>query len=77
MRANGLGVVVTDYDSDGWPDVFVANDTMPNFLFRNTGNLRFGETGLVSGIAAAPTARHAPGWASTRAITMGTAGSTS
>ena len=51
--ANGLGVVVTDYDSDGLPDVFVANDTMPNFLFRNTGNLRFAETALASGIALA------------------------
>src|SRR6202007_936653 len=31
--------------------VFVANDTMPNFLFHNMGNMRFTETGLVSGIA--------------------------
>jgi hypothetical protein len=51
LRANGLGVVIADYDNDGRPDVFVANDTMPNFLFHNTGNLRFTETGLVSGIA--------------------------
>jgi hypothetical protein len=51
LRSNGLGVVVTDYDNDGLADVFVANDTMPNFLFRNTGNLRFAEAGLASGIA--------------------------
>ena len=51
LRANGLGVVVADSDDDGWPDVFVANDTMPNFLFHNTGNMRFTETGLVSGVA--------------------------
>ena len=51
LRSNGLGVVIADYDSDGWPDVFVANDTMPNLLFRNTGQFRFVETGLISGIA--------------------------
>jgi hypothetical protein len=51
LRANGLGVVIADYDNDGWPDVLVANDTMPNFLFQNRGGLRFTETGLVSGIA--------------------------
>jgi hypothetical protein len=53
LRANGLGVVITDYDNDGRPDVFVANDTMPNFLFHNEGGLRFRETGLVSGFAVA------------------------
>jgi hypothetical protein len=51
LRANGLGVVIDDYDNDGWPDVFVANDSMPNYLFHNNGNMRFTETGLVSGIA--------------------------
>jgi enediyne biosynthesis protein E4 len=51
LRANGLGVVIADYDNDGWPDVFVANDEMPNFLFHNSGQMRFTETGLASGIA--------------------------
>jgi len=57
LHANGLGVVVTDYDDDGRPDVFVANDTMPNFLFHNEGGLRFKETGLVSGFAVAADGR--------------------
>jgi hypothetical protein len=53
LRANGLGIVIADYDNDGRPDVFVANDTMPNFLFHNLGGLRFAETALVSGVAVA------------------------
>jgi hypothetical protein len=52
-RGNGLGVVVTDYDGDGWPDVFVANDSVANVLFRNTGKLRFVETALGAGVAVA------------------------
>jgi enediyne biosynthesis protein E4 len=52
-RGNGLGIVVTDYDSDGWPDVFVANDSVANFLFRNTGHLRFVEAALGAGVAVA------------------------
>jgi hypothetical protein len=53
LRSNGLGVVVTDYDGDRLPDVFVANDSLPNFLFRNTGKLRFRETALTAGVAVA------------------------
>jgi len=47
----GMGVAFADYDSDGWPDVFVANDAWRNFLFRNRGDGRFEETGLRAGIA--------------------------
>ncbi|HET9832743.1 MAG TPA: CRTAC1 family protein [Vicinamibacterales bacterium] len=57
LRSNGLGVVIVDYDNDGRPDVFVANDTMPNFLFHNDGSMRFTEKGLVSGIAVAADGR--------------------
>ena len=53
LRSNGLGVVVTDYDGDRLPDVFVSNDSMPNFLFRNGGGLRFRETALTAGVAVA------------------------
>jgi hypothetical protein len=52
-RGNGLGVVVADYDDDGWPDVFVANDTTPNFLFHNEGKGVFREVGLLAGVAVA------------------------
>jgi hypothetical protein len=52
-RASGLGVVIGDYDDDGWPDIFVANDSMPNFLYHNEGGGVFKEIGLLSGIAVA------------------------
>ena len=50
---NGLGVAVGDYDDDGRPDVFVANDSVPNFLFHNEGGRRFSEIGLLAGVAVA------------------------
>ncbi len=53
LRGNGMGVVVADFNEDGWPDVFVANDSLPNFLFRNDRNLRFTETALAAGVAVA------------------------
>jgi hypothetical protein len=49
--AKALGLVVFDYDSDGWPDVFQANDTQPNKLYRNEGDGTFSEHGLSAGIA--------------------------
>ena len=50
--AYGLGVVIIDFDADGRQDIFVGNDSMPNFLFRNLGSGRFEEVGGFSGIAA-------------------------
>jgi Tfp pilus assembly protein PilF len=47
----GMGVVFGDYDGDGRLDVFVANDSMPNFLFHNEGNGKFRETALEAGVA--------------------------
>ncbi|HEY2933014.1 MAG TPA: FG-GAP-like repeat-containing protein [Acidobacteriota bacterium] len=47
----GMGVAVADFDQDGRMDVFVANDTLPNFLFHNSGNGRFEEVGLRAGVA--------------------------
>jgi hypothetical protein len=52
FRGNGMGVLITDYDGDGKPDVFVANDTMPNFLFRNIGARGSGLGARGSGLGA-------------------------
>ena len=46
-----FGAVATDVNNDGFMDLFVANDTMPNFLFINKGNGRFEEVGLPAGVA--------------------------
>ncbi|HLH38435.1 MAG TPA: CRTAC1 family protein [Bryobacteraceae bacterium] len=46
-----LGVAVLDYDSDGWPDLFVANDTQPNKLYRNRHDGTFSEEGMAAGVA--------------------------
>ena len=50
-RAYGFAVVSTDYDNDGFVDLFVANDSNPNFLYRNRGDGRFESVGLVAGVA--------------------------
>jgi enediyne biosynthesis protein E4 len=49
--SKSLGVTLLDYDQDGWPDVFVANDTQPNKLYRNNRNGTFTELGLKAGVA--------------------------
>jgi len=50
-KGNGLGVVTFDYDNDGWQDIFIANDHMPNFLFHNNHDGTFEEVGYASGVA--------------------------
>jgi enediyne biosynthesis protein E4 len=47
----GMGVAVADYDGDGWPDIFVANDDAPNQLFHNLGGKRFEEVANDVGVA--------------------------
>ncbi len=51
MPGKGLGVAITDYDRDGWPDIFIANDAMQEFLFHNRKNGTFEEVALESEIA--------------------------
>jgi enediyne biosynthesis protein E4 len=49
--SKSLGVALIDYDQDGWPDLFVANDTQPNKLYRNQGNGTFKDVALEAGVA--------------------------
>jgi hypothetical protein len=51
ITGNGLGVVCTDFDGDGWTDFFVANDGMPNQLWRNRGDGTFVDLAVAKGCA--------------------------
>ena len=51
VLGNGLGVLWGDVDDDGWPDLYVANDMTPSFLFHNKGNGTFEEIALAAGVA--------------------------
>jgi len=55
-QGRGLGLLIADLNDDGWPDVYVANDANPSFLFQNlgpspNGQPRFKEVGFASGLA--------------------------
>ncbi len=49
--SKSLGVVIFDYNGDGWPDIFVSNDTQPSKLYKNNGNGTFTEEGMQAGVA--------------------------
>src|SRR5690606_7250790 len=51
VTGKALGVTLLDHDQDDWPDLFVANDTVPNRLYRNNRDGTFTELGLQSGLA--------------------------
>jgi hypothetical protein len=53
----GMSAAVADYDHDGRPDIFVTNDTTPNFLFRNRGDGAFEEVALQAGVSVPDTGR--------------------
>jgi len=49
--SKSLGVAMIDFDQDGWPDLFVANDTQPNKLYRNLHNGKFKDAAVEAGLA--------------------------
>ncbi len=53
-KLHGMGVEWGDYDNDGWPDLFVANDAGPNYLNHNLRNGKFQDAGIVTGAAFGP-----------------------
>jgi hypothetical protein len=49
--SKSLGIAVFDYNNDGWPDLFISNDTQPNKLYRNNKNGTFTEEAVTAGVA--------------------------
>ena len=49
--SKSLGIALLDYNSDGWMDLFVANDTEPNKLYKNNGNGTFTDEAVAAGVA--------------------------
>jgi hypothetical protein len=60
-EAKGMGVVLADFNNDGWTDIAIANDSWPNFLFLNRHNGTFEDVSLVSGLAASEDGRYEAG----------------
>jgi hypothetical protein len=50
----GLGVLVADFDNDGWPDIYVANDSTASALYQNKHNGKFVDVGMESGCVLSP-----------------------
>jgi len=57
-KLHGMGVVWGDYDDDGWPDLFVTNDSGRNFLYNNKHDGTFEEVGMESGTGVGPSGQN-------------------
>ncbi len=57
----GLGVIWADYDGDGWPDIYVANDSSPSLLYHNNQGKSFTEVALAAGVALSSDGREQAG----------------
>jgi hypothetical protein len=55
--SKSLGIALLDYDNDGWLDLFVANDTEPNKLYRNNHDGTFTDVAVLAGVALSETGR--------------------
>jgi hypothetical protein len=60
-ESKGMGVVLADFNNDGWTDIAIANDTWPNFLFQNNHDGTFTDISLISGLAASEDGRYEAG----------------
>src|SRR5437762_2088060 len=60
-ESKGMGVVLADFNGDGWPDIVIANDTWPNFLFLNKHDGTFEDVSFISGVAASEDGRYEAG----------------
>jgi len=60
-ESKGMGVVLADFNNDGWTDIAIANDSWPNFLFLNRHDGTFQDVALVSGMAASEDGRYEAG----------------
>ncbi len=60
-ESKGMGVVLADFNNDGWTDIAIANDSWPNFLFLNRHDGTFQDVSLISGMAAGEEGRYEAG----------------
>ena len=60
-ESKGMGLVIADFNNDGWPDIAIANDTWPNFLFLNNHDGTFKDVSLISGLAVSEDGRYEAG----------------